>query len=723
MIKNISHISIKSFDDYSFNDDFKKINIFFGTNGSGKTALAKGLVEELGDESRARVFSSEYVRDNILVQDEIAGVKLTVGQKAVANEENIKNINDANDNISKTNQRLENSLESSKKNLYQILQKTLEDAKKQFDLSKQINQKQNAKDNPTDAYKLWLEGIDNDKNVREVDSSEGLESLIDKLQIENGNLMKIPGIDKSNFDQISSLLSKEVVVPSESISILIKDWITEGLHVHNMDNDSEICAFCGNEFNGPNISKSINDKISTEHSQLIEVLRNNKNILTKLEESLLNIQNYIDIDNAKKGLAEIKSAIDNKIENTNKSISFEIENFNYLLKIQEEVKNKISYNSEEINNLSKQLAEIEHVAKSWIGKQLKENSIAKSFVEDINSLKRQISDNQKKIEKNRNRISELQEISSDLRPFKDLVNYQFELIGFDFALEIMSDNQHYLVKKRNSTEEIKKEDLSEGELRLLGFLHFYYDLFEVFDESFVSNLELVIIDDPITSLDNDNRYYLTGLINDLIKKFDKHEGQLFLFTHSSLDFHNIGYRANKEYTRWFNVYKNFNSNSEIKIVSSDERKNYSDDYQTKFREVFAFASLSRKELLSHFLNGKFISYGNKARLVFESHARTHYKIDTVTTANKNKIMKFYEIPSEEEHRLELALDVINSLSHGSSFTDENQISVSEVQTMVRFLMQILHYKDKYHVIEMVGDLINHNNKDSINSWLIMDSKK
>lgn len=97
MIKEIMNINSKSFNNYSSNDKFNKINIIFGTNGSGKTSLARWLVEN--DLSNSRVFNSEYVQKNILTQDSLKGVKLTVGQTAVDIEKSVMSIKDANENI------------------------------------------------------------------------------------------------------------------------------------------------------------------------------------------------------------------------------------------------------------------------------------------------------------------------------------------------------------------------------------------------------------------------------------------------------------------------------------------------------------------------------------------------------------------------------------------------------------------------------------------------
>ena len=53
----------------------------------------------------------------------------------------------------------------------------------------------------------------------------------------------------------------------------------------------------------------------------------------------------------------------------------------------------------------------------------------------------------------------------------------------------------------------------------------------------------------------------------------------------------------------------------------------SDYYQANFKDVYEFASLGGTNLPD-----EFIQFGNKARLVLESHARTHYKLEYATSA-------------------------------------------------------------------------------------------
>lgn len=272
----------------------------------------------------------------------------------------------------------------------------------------------------------------------------------------------------------------------------------------------------------------------------------------------------------------------------------------------------------------------------------------------------------------------------------------------------------------NSDETLSRDDLSEGEFRLLAFLHFYYDLFDDTSRNLRNNFNTVIVDDPITSLDANNRYYITELINDCIKLAMENQIQLFIFTHSSLDFHNFGYldRSKKNNSgnpklAYWRINKNELGNSEVVMQDANELRNYSDYYKSLFQSVTEFALISKARINEE---QNFIHYGNQARLVFESHARSHYSIENVTNSALNQLIEVYNIPEAKEEKFKSMLDVINSLSHGFSIMDisNNSKSPEEIQKAIRTMLGVLYIKDPEHVRAMSnGDL---NKKVGIKSW-------
>lgn len=267
------------------------------------------------------------------------------------------------------------------------------------------------------------------------------------------------------------------------------------------------------------------------------------------------------------------------------------------------------------------------------------------------------------------------------------------------------------VGSSSELEDKKQSLLSEGERRFIAFIHFYYDLFKVPEEKIADGVSTVIIDDPITSLDSDNRFYLTELTNGFIKFAIKSKVQVVVLTHSSQDFHNFAYGSGKD-TKWFRIVKDEQGKSSVESVSQEEKNNYSDYYRTTFESLMSFAQLSKRKL-----NESHLSYGNKARVIFESHAKSHYKLMYATKASYPEIKKFYEIPDELDAEVQRMLDVINSLSHGLTIIDDLDISPKELQTNVRTLLHILWLKDEQHVLQMVGNKINRENLNDTMEWL------
>lgn len=696
MITDIEHINSKSFDNYSSDDKFALTNVVFGTNGSGKTALSTWLKKKFPDNSR--LFDSDYVEQNVVAVNEISGVKLTVGQAAVNVEENIKRVKFANDQIESQGVQLNKDNEAVKKALFQILNTTLQHARQQFELTKNIKQKQKAADDPVSAINQWFNDIDD--TLPKIGSSKELEQERQLLERQFQSLNTIFNYKQEKYDWIKKILEEPVLVPSNVVSQQIAQWIKSGTHFHNMSSKEEVCQFCGNIFDATTISKIIQEKTSNEHALLIQSLTNFLQELDNARNKVTHLPENFQNEDILKTISNIENLVNQKIENSNQNIKIDLSLLQIFAQFDSMLSTKKNKLSLKLRKINRQLNEVELVAKSWIGNQLKNNDSIEFLKNKLYVFSSKLIELRKIYKDNQKWISEQQVSNSSLKPFRDLVNHEFDLLGLDFKLEILDDNAHYLIKHKNLDIVITTKNLSEGECRLLGFLHFYYDLFDGVDENISADTNLILIDDPITSMDSDNRYYLTELINRFIKKSIELNVQLFIFTHSSLDFHNFGY-SNKNKISFWKVRKNVQRESEILHLESEDIKNYSDYYQANFKDVYEFASLGGTNLPD-----EFIQFGNKARLVLESHARTHYKLEYATSAAIKKIQEYYDVPTEKYDSLKNSLDIINSLSHGMTFADEYTLSAREVQQSVRFMLSMLYNKDPFHVKQMAGNLFN-----------------
>ncbi|MDU0420633.1 hypothetical protein QVA72_07705 [Staphylococcus simulans] len=139
MIEKLENENHKSFRNYTSNDKFTNINIFFGKNGSGKTSLTEIIAKK--SEENNRVFDTTFVRDNVEAYEEIDGVKLIVGKEQIDNEKLIKNIKSENDEISTTKQMINEFLNDAKRRLSTIIHNEFKNSKENFKTGNKIKHK------------------------------------------------------------------------------------------------------------------------------------------------------------------------------------------------------------------------------------------------------------------------------------------------------------------------------------------------------------------------------------------------------------------------------------------------------------------------------------------------------------------------------------------------------------------------------------------------------
>lgn len=643
MVSEFEDINQKSFCHENFSS-VKRINIFFGINGSGKTALADCITRR----SRNPVcFNTEFVKNNILLSENelVKGVRLKVGRQ-VNTEKKIQKLNNTISNLVETNRAISESLKASNESLHNILDLQLRQAKREFKTQK-IHQKVNASECPVQALKKWIDDIDgtlpsNFENISEIESS------ISKTNQEFFEFRKdLNDINKLNLKKLRNMLAQTVLIPNTKLSKKVIEWLKTGIDLHNLNdnNDSQkICLFCHNTFDSKAVQIRIKPLITSQYSNFLDELYTARKTVLMLTENLnLNDLAERDFSPLKDTLEKILEMINQKILKTDEEIEIDnnlIDRFNVTCKLlverTQDLKEKIDY-------LQKIKNSAEQYAKSWVGKQLLENEKYQKLEQRIESLEKKSQSNKHIIEADQKEIENLKAQESDLTTFKDICNEKFKSIGLRLKLEIDPQEEGYMIREISNIP-LHLNDLSEGEKRILAFIEFFYQMRD--DASGLkSNIDTIIIDDPITSLDAENSYEIIEMINSLISKVDTSESkhQLFIFTNSSQAFHSIGFKKDN-LSRWC-IEKDQFGKSHIREIGNEEFLNFSNYYKELFLEVGKLAFEKKSELET---NDNAIFYCNKARLLFESHAYTNYNIANATSAktNFNKLIVNYNIPDD-----------------------------------------------------------------------------
>lgn len=150
--------------------------------------------------------------------------------------------------------------------------------------------------------------------------------------------------------------------------------------------------------------------------------------------------------------------------------------------------------------------------------------------------------------------SEIRELNNSVestQPVIDRINEILIKTGFtSFKVDKSPElkNGYRLVRESG---EVQEHSLSEGERTFIAFLYFYYLLDARPDESELGSQLLAVIDDPISSLDNDILFVVSTLIRNLIGRIRSEQEQIrqvVVLTHNAYFHKEVTYRRQNEPT-------------------------------------------------------------------------------------------------------------------------------------------------------------------------------
>ncbi|NFX87945.1 AAA family ATPase, partial [Staphylococcus aureus] len=214
--------------------------------------------------------------------------------------------------------------------------------------------------------------------------------------------------------------------------------------------------------------------------------------------------------------------------------------------------------------------------------------------------------------------------------------------------------------------------------------------FELFEdekqETIKSNIKTLIIDDPINSFDEANRFYVLELIKKVLKsKFN----QIFIFTHSWNDFCDITYRLKGEDHNFYEVYKDHQGTSFL-----EKFKKVKTPYKKLFQEIYELSRKSQKDIVEE--DCYYYHSINSIRRVFEEFLSFKLKnSDLAQKSNQPEIEEVYrkmtgnEMSNNKKIKLGSFLTIINVLSH-------KPYRAIDVIGSAKFLMRYIEDVDKAH---------------------------
>lgn len=586
MNRSITKLSIKGlgvFRDFTWPDNlppFARYNLIYGWNGSGKTLISNVFAalqsgrkldagtatlelsngERVSDEDfpewsqrlQVRVFNRDFVNKNVFGTQGELGPIFVLGEKSKEAQQEL-------DRLKSEIQKKEAEMDS--------LKRSKEEKTKEFDRF------------CTDSARLVRDtlrgpGQDDYVNYERPQFKRAAESLLRQNQresmLDGAEFSQLLNFIRSerrsyiqpvrfSFDATRRLAEEACSLCGLSITVKViedlkarpdvNNWVREGLELHRK-HGAEKCLFCNQQLPEDRI-RALEAHFNDQYSRLV---RDIELLIQKVRKSIDEAQSLqlpdgakfypdlqqryrayrLELDNMLKKHLEILKSIRAALE-TKKSNPFErcddrIPSADFGDEAIQKVNEVINEHNERVENYEERVREAKvRIEKSIVAQKLQDYARLK---DEIATLDNKIGEAKTQIEQLTNRQRELERsLIEHRRPAEELNQDLASYLGHsEIQLEVSETGYRIM---RNGA---MAESLSEGEQTAIAFLYFLKTLE---GEDFNKANGIVVIDDPVSSLDSNSLYHAFGFMKSRVNDV----GQLFVLTHNFLFFRQV--------RRWF----------------------------------------------------------------------------------------------------------------------------------------------------------------------------
>ena len=727
MIKTLLLKKVASYNDEGQLIEPLKVNFLFGLNGSGKTTISRFIASPADDKYsscqltwdsspiKCAIYNRDFVADNF--SETVPGI-FTLGEGTIETKELIA--------------RLTNEIAELEK-LKDSKTKELDGTDSCVGYKKQLH-------NHEDSYvvRFWdiKQKLDREKSpllkaiagvlgskerfkervLTEYTSNKS--DLMDKSHLEEQvarlfgtSVEKAPAIPLPSFKEILSyendVILKTAVVGKENVALsgLIQmlgnsAWFSQGRQY--LGKSDGVCPFCQQKLS-EDFEEQIEeyfDETYTNNMAKISSLKSRydsaaERIVANLQELVASQNSFLDTTLLEKALVALtarlegnKQKLSEKVSSpsnvvlldTLKEVSDSIET------IIENANKSIREHNARIDNIKDEKEKLTSKVWKYILTQLSADivmySTRKAEIEKcIKDAQTAFNDAEKTCKTKSRELREAEEKLTSIIPTAKGINAMLESYGFSsFKLKVDDENKTYQFVRANG--EPAFESLSEGEKNFVTFLYFIHTLKGNTDESGHEDDKVLVIDDPVSSLDNDVLFLVSTLIRDMFKAIYSGESsvkQIFILSHNLYFFKEVSYEKglSKKKTGFWMITKSDN----VSRITAYSENPVSSTYEMLWAEVIranenpgacntlTLANAMRRivEYYFRFLGGKDISqfhlqFPDGERQIFKSliswmHAGSHSAFDdfSATTAiysaeNHLKVFRdLFEKTNQIEH--------------------------------------------------------------------------
>lgn len=724
MIRNVNIKGIASYDSVGSTVNLRKINYIYGSNGTGKTTISEFLRnknhpkhfscdinwDNRNSECDLFVYNRNFVQENFNISNEIKGI-FTLGKESA---DILTSIDEKKNDVDKHQERIKNlnnniEVEEEKlSNLQSIFTNQCWDLKLNYDeiFEEAFTGLRNNKKNFLERYLYEATNNDNDLYTYEelksrinsvFKSSQERVSIIPEVSYNNS-------LEKQSIFQTKIIGKRDIDIADLISKLNISDWVHQG-HKH-MEETNGICPFCQqelpNDFQGK-LDEYFDETYTEQIRTLKSAIENYKNNTVEFFEKYNFLKSedtpYIDKEKMTSLFELINSTYKENVQLLERkshepSRSVELRTItSYIEQINSEVKQaniQLTELNKVIDNLKEEKEKL--IQDIWRFIVEENKGYYESYITNYNQINRAITgmEESRKLQREyKDKIEketiELQNQLTSVVPSIHEINKLLKSFGFtNFELAESKDPGHYKIIREGG--EDANETLSEGEKTFITFLYFYQLINGSNEQDKVNTPRVVVVDDPISSLDSNILFMVSNLINNL-KKMVRSNGtnfkQLIILTHN-VYFHkeisfNKGHNQKKLNDETFWIVRKTNNISHIDEYDENPIKN---SYELLWKEL--------KE------NPNSITTPNIMRRILENYFKFFGSIDIDEIIEK--------FPEEEKLVCKTLLSWVNDGSHHINddlYVDTNQEGTQNyINVFERIFKNSLH---ESHYNMMMGE--------------------
>ncbi|MBO7123049.1 MAG: AAA family ATPase [Treponema sp.] len=428
----------------------------------------------------------------------------------------------------------------------------------------------------------------------------------------------------------------------------------------------------------------------------------------------------LELDKINKIIQTYNKLIDNRINNVYQDFSEEdynifiedsIQPLNEALKKLEEKRKQFNDLVKNKNNLKNELL--------TLNSQIANKQILEKYLKYEEQLKKQETENTKlstleneksEIEKE---LSSLNEQKKSIKIAQEHINYLLQYVFFSKdKLTIESHDGIYQIKSSGLS--VKPNQISCGERNIMALCYYFTELFSGKDEAAIySDTNLLIIDDPVSSFDKENRVGVLSLLKYELQHFvsGNPETKVLIMTHDLMAFYDIEKIA-QELNSHNECTYNFIELAQTGLKDFSFKK--SNEYSKLLKTIYNFA-------VSPSDNMEIESYiGNIIRRVVEAYSTFIYKVGIDAISFDEEILSEIENTKQQEYFSNLMYRI---LLNGESHSEErvrsledfcNGISIDEKNRIAKDILCFLYLLNPVHISKHLQGIVNA--EDKIKEW-------